>query len=98
MYLSGYRTEAYQLDLQQSFGLAQKRMESAICTEICSDIGGDHQRIHHHSTNYSNITFKHALLPKVNLRGLTVPEGITPHGADTLFEAFRTLGLYRKTQ
>ena len=27
-----------------------------------------------------------------------VPEGITPHGADTLFEAFRALGLYRKVQ
>ncbi|MBR5985161.1 MAG: DNA repair protein RadA [Clostridia bacterium] len=46
----------------------------------------------------ARLGFKHALLPKVNLRGLTVPEGITPHGADTLFEAFRTLGLYRKTQ
>ena len=63
MYLSGYRTEAYQVDLQQGFGLAQKRMDTTIRNEIHRDIGGDHQRIHHHSTNYSNITFKHALLP-----------------------------------
>ena len=46
----------------------------------------------------ARLGFRHALLPKVNLRGLTVPEGITPHGADTLFEAFRLLGLYRKIQ
>jgi hypothetical protein len=38
-------------------------MWPAIRSDIRSDIGGDEQRIHSHSTDYSDITFKHILLP-----------------------------------
>ena len=38
-------------------------MDDYIRASIRRDIGGDHQRIHHVSTQYSNITFKHILLP-----------------------------------
>jgi hypothetical protein len=31
--------------------------------DVCSDIGGDEQRVHNISTSYSGITFKHLLLP-----------------------------------
>ena len=63
MYLSGYRTEAYQIDLQQGFALAKQRMAPQIDAAIRRDIGGDHQRITSRSTEHSDITFKHTLLP-----------------------------------
>jgi hypothetical protein len=38
-------------------------MAVTIHQTICSDIGGDHQRVHSQDTDYFNVTFKHALLP-----------------------------------
>ena len=38
-------------------------MENEIHTAICRDIGGDVQRVHSADSSYSNITFKHILLP-----------------------------------
>jgi predicted RNA-binding Zn-ribbon protein involved in translation (DUF1610 family) len=62
-YLSGFRTESYQVDVQQGFVMAKERMEPAIDSTIRQDIGGDTQMISSKSTNYRNITFKHILLP-----------------------------------
>ncbi len=62
-YLSGFRTERYQLDLPQGFGLAKEWMQSTLRHLICRDIGGDEQRIDSMQTQYSGITFKHILLP-----------------------------------
>jgi hypothetical protein len=62
-YLSGFRTETYQLDVRAGFEEAKQLMDNTIRTTICRDIGGDHQRIHSVDTTYSNITFKHILLP-----------------------------------
>lgn len=62
-YLSGFRAETYQVDLKDGFGVAKSRMESSIESSIKSQIGGDHQIIFSKSTEYSNITFKHILLP-----------------------------------
>ena len=63
MYLSGHRTETYQIDLPQGFELAKQRMEPAINAAIRRDIGGDQQVITSKGTEHSDITFKHTLLP-----------------------------------
>ncbi len=62
-YLSGFRAEAYHVDLEQGFGVAQGKMDPTIRSTIRSDIGGDEQRIHTTRTRWDEITFKHILLP-----------------------------------
>lgn len=62
-YLSGFKTESYQVDLKEGFDDAKIKMDARIRASVCSDIGGDHQRIHTLNTVYNNITFKHILLP-----------------------------------
>ena len=62
-FLSGFRAESYQVDLQAGFEHARKSMDEAIRAAVCSDIGGDHQRIDSVKTQYREITFKHLLLP-----------------------------------
>jgi len=62
-FLSGYRTEVYQVDLQEGFSQAKSIIDRSIDDEIRRRIGGDHQRIHAKSTHYQNVTFKHILLP-----------------------------------
>jgi hypothetical protein len=62
-YISGFRTECYQIDLKNGLDLAKIRMDEQIEHFINQDIGGDHQRINYKKTSYSNLTFKHILLP-----------------------------------
>lgn len=62
-YLSGFRTESYQLDIKEGFGVAKIIMKDEIQQAIKRQIGGDHQRIHTLNTSYNNISFKHILLP-----------------------------------
>lgn len=62
-YLSGFKAETYQITLESGFDTAKKIMAPTIDQTICSDIGGDEQRISSKSTHYTNITFKHILLP-----------------------------------
>lgn len=62
-YLAGFRTERYQVPLEQGYERACAMMDSAIERAIRSDIGGDHQRIHSVHTRRQNLTFKHVLLP-----------------------------------
>jgi LSD1 subclass zinc finger protein len=62
-YLSGFKTESYQINLKDGFGFAKVRMDEAINSSVCKDIGGDHQRIYSLTTVYNNIKFKHILLP-----------------------------------
>lgn len=62
-YLSGFRSESYQVDIVEGLGIAKDRMVPVIRTTIHRDIGGDEQRIHSMNTTYHNITFKHILLP-----------------------------------
>jgi predicted RNA-binding Zn-ribbon protein involved in translation (DUF1610 family) len=62
-YLAGYRTETYQVDLEQGFEQAKDIMDDSIRRTIKRDIGGDHQRIHSVRTQHNNVTFKHLLLP-----------------------------------
>ncbi len=62
-YLSGFRAEAYTVDLPDGFEIAKERMEEQIRADICRDIGGDAQRISTMNTDYSDERFKHLLLP-----------------------------------
>lgn len=62
-YLSGFRAEAYQVDLESGFGRAKEVMEGEIRTHVRRDIGGDKQRVHSMRTQYNNVSFKHILLP-----------------------------------
>ncbi len=62
-YLSGFRSEMYQVELDQGFERAREIMAPTIRRDIQRDIGGDHQRIHAADTRYGEIRFKHILLP-----------------------------------
>jgi predicted RNA-binding Zn-ribbon protein involved in translation (DUF1610 family) len=62
-YVSGFTVEAYQVALEPGFVDARAIMEDGIRSAICRDIGGDHQRITAMQPRYSNISFKHILLP-----------------------------------
>lgn len=62
-YLSGFRSEYYQVELADGFDLARQVMDNQIYQDICTDIGGDHQRIHQVDTRHSGTTYKHCLLP-----------------------------------
>lgn len=62
-FLSGFKAQRYQVDLKQGFELVKQVIAPAIETEVRRDIGGDEQRIDSLSTAYSEIMFKHLLLP-----------------------------------
>ena len=62
-YLSGFTSEYYQVNLDQGFDEAKRKMDNAIYRDIAFDIGGDQQRIDQFNTRHSNTTFKHCLLP-----------------------------------
>ena len=62
-YLSGFRAEAYTVELTDAFTEARAHMDRVIERDVRFDIGGDRQRIHHIDTALSDVTFKHVLLP-----------------------------------
>lgn len=62
-YLSGFKTESYQVDLREGLDDAKSKMNSAIHAAICRDIGGDRQKVNSMNTTWKNITFKHILMP-----------------------------------
>ncbi|RFS18880.1 hypothetical protein DVR12_26235 [Chitinophaga silvatica] len=62
-YLSGFRAEVYQTDVEQALVTAKKRMDPVICQEIYSDIGGDEQRIDRYQVTYNKLGVKYLLLP-----------------------------------
>lgn len=62
-YVSGFTVELYRIDLKAGFMRAQQRMEAEIRRSICRDIGGDEQRVDRMTPQYSQVTFKHILLP-----------------------------------
>jgi len=62
-FLTGYKTECYQVDLKEGFEEAKSNMDDEIRNNVIADIGGTQQRIFVMNTTYTNITFKHILLP-----------------------------------
>lgn len=62
-YLSGMRSEVYQVPLDEGFDRARQVMSQTIKSDVRHDIGGDFQRVHDIDTQHSDTTFKHVLLP-----------------------------------
>jgi len=62
-FLSGFSSEVYQVELDEGFNLAQKRMDHIINSDVRNAIGGDQQRVSRLRTDHSDTTFKHVLLP-----------------------------------
>lgn len=62
-YLAGFITEKYQIDLREGFGYARQVIEDSERSNVRYDIGGDEQRIKSMDIQYSDIKFKHLLLP-----------------------------------
>lgn len=62
-YLAGHKAQTYQVSLEEGFEEFKKQASAIIYNDVRHDIGGDEQRVHNVQTDYSNITFKHLLLP-----------------------------------
>ncbi len=62
-YLSGYKSELYQIGLPRSFKSAKDIMVRTIRRLIRRDIGGDHQQISSMNTKYQRVGFKLMLMP-----------------------------------
>ncbi|GAB4154740.1 MAG: hypothetical protein Tsb009_31430 [Planctomycetaceae bacterium] len=61
--LAGYLARTYEVELDDGFTEARRRIENAIEREVRERIGGDEQRVHDISTHYDAITYKYLLLP-----------------------------------
>ncbi|MBX3102544.1 MAG: hypothetical protein KF690_08555 [Bacteroidetes bacterium] len=62
-YILGWKSEVYQKDVKEGFGMAEGIMNGYIRTEIIKQIPGDTHRNLHINTHKHDITFKHLLLP-----------------------------------
>jgi LSD1 subclass zinc finger protein len=62
-FVTGFQAEAYQLGLSEGYKIAKGIIDERILVSIKQDIGGDRQQVHSVSTQYSDITFKHVLVP-----------------------------------
>jgi len=62
-YLAGFRAEGYTVPLEDGLKQARAYMDRMIERDVRFDIGGDRQEIHGISTQVSDVTFKHILLP-----------------------------------
>ncbi len=62
-FLSGHKAQTYQVALDEGYEKFKAIAENVIDTDVRHDIGGDTQRVSQISTEYSDVTFKHLLLP-----------------------------------
>lgn len=62
-FVSGFQAEAYQVGLSDGYKIAKGIIDERIIVSIKQDIGGDRQQVHSVDTQYSDITFKHVLVP-----------------------------------
>jgi len=62
-FLSGFRSQTYQVALDEGFKIAKDIMETTIRDDVRADIGGDLQRIDFLKTYYYDTKFKYILLP-----------------------------------
>ena len=62
-YLSGFKAQRYQVELPDGFVKAKGVMSGTIAQDVRRNIGGDEQRIDDVQTLYSNVMFRHLLLP-----------------------------------
>lgn len=62
-YLSGFRAECDQRGLVDGFDECKNRCSTTIHSGVQMDIGGNEQRIHWMRTAWTDLTYKHVLLP-----------------------------------
>jgi ribosomal protein S27E len=62
-YLAGWSAEEYAVDLQAGYGRAQEKMDAEQEKRCAGDVPGDTHRALNVSSQYSQLTFKHVLLP-----------------------------------
>ena len=62
-YLSGFKAQRYQVELPGGLEKAKHTMARTIDSDVRRDIGGDEQQVHSVETQYSNVMFRHLLLP-----------------------------------
>jgi DNA-directed RNA polymerase subunit RPC12/RpoP len=62
-YLAGHKAQTYQVSLEEGFERFKQIAEQVIAGDVRADIGGDSQQIHSMNAEFSNITFKHTLVP-----------------------------------
>lgn len=62
-YLSGYESELYSVNLDDGLIRAKSNIDFFIRSDIKMQMGGDVQEINYLRTDYSDITYKHLLLP-----------------------------------
>lgn len=62
-FLSGHKAQTYQLPLERGFERFKEMIYSQIEEDCRDDIGGDVQQVGNVNTAYSDVTFKHLLLP-----------------------------------
>jgi DNA-directed RNA polymerase subunit RPC12/RpoP len=62
-YLSGWAAEEYSIDMKQAWEVGKSQMEAEIRSACSRKVGGDTQRNLRVDTAFSNITYKHVLLP-----------------------------------
>ncbi len=62
-FISGFTAEAYQVGLADGYKVAKGVIDERIVQSVRRDIGGDRQQVNSVQTQYSNLTFKHVLVP-----------------------------------
>jgi ribosomal protein S27E len=62
-YLAGFRAEGYTVTLADGYTEARGIMDQMILRDVKMDIGGDQQQVDSLTTDISDVTFKHILLP-----------------------------------
>jgi hypothetical protein len=62
-YVSGFRSELFQVDPEKGLEEAKRRMQPVIRNSVCRDIGGDEQTIEGINTTYNNLGLKYIMLP-----------------------------------
>jgi ribosomal protein S27E len=62
-YVSGYLAEAYRIGLREGYPIAKETIDAQVYSRVRSEIGGDQQRVQSITTRYSEVKFKHVLLP-----------------------------------
>ncbi len=62
-FLAGHKAQTYQIVLPEGFERFKEMASAVVREDARQDIGGDEQRVHDCSTEYSNTMFEHLLLP-----------------------------------
>ena len=62
-FVSGYLAEAYRIGLREGYPVAKESIDARVYDLVRRDIGGDQQRVGGIRTRYTDVRFKHVLLP-----------------------------------